>query len=100
MIQVKVFYTAKLKSNGHVFDSNIDKAPFKFRLGMKRPDSITLSKLDHLVLIKTGNEVIFVIFSGDETVIEGWNVGLQGSCPWNSEVYYFPFLVTHFMYAT
>lgn len=48
MIQVKVFYTAKLKSSGHVFDSNIDKAPYKFRLGTTRPDSISLSKMDRL----------------------------------------------------
>lgn len=38
MIQVKVFYTAKLRDNGHVFDSNIGKSAYKFRLGMKRQE--------------------------------------------------------------
>ncbi|XP_057805616.1 peptidyl-prolyl cis-trans isomerase FKBP43-like [Salvia miltiorrhiza] len=31
--KVKIFYTAILKENGHVFDSNVGKRPHKFRLG-------------------------------------------------------------------
>ncbi|CAK9154516.1 unnamed protein product [Ilex paraguariensis] len=45
--KVKVYYTGKLKENGQIFDSNIDKSPYKFRLG-------------------------------DNEIIEGWNVGLDG----------------------
>ena len=33
-IQVSVHYTGKLKKNGKIFDSNVGRAPFKFRLGM------------------------------------------------------------------
>lgn len=32
--QVSVHYTGKLKKNGKIFDSNVGRAPFKFRLGM------------------------------------------------------------------
>lgn len=31
--QVSVRYIGKLKKNGEIFDSNIGRAPFKFRLG-------------------------------------------------------------------
>lgn len=31
--QVSVHYIGKLKKNGEIFDSNIGRAPFKFRLG-------------------------------------------------------------------
>ncbi|XP_042002553.1 peptidyl-prolyl cis-trans isomerase FKBP43-like isoform X2 [Salvia splendens] len=31
--KVKIFYTAILKENGHIFDSNVGKSPCKFRLG-------------------------------------------------------------------
>lgn len=31
--KVKIFYTAMLKENGHVFDSNVGKKPLKFQLG-------------------------------------------------------------------
>lgn len=31
--QVSVHYIGKLKKNGKIFDSNIGRAPFKFRLG-------------------------------------------------------------------
>ncbi|KAL1546463.1 peptidylprolyl isomerase [Salvia divinorum] len=31
--KVKIFYTAILKKNGHIFDSNVGKSPCKFRLG-------------------------------------------------------------------
>lgn len=34
MDQVKIFYTAILKENGHIFDSNVGKSPCKFRLGI------------------------------------------------------------------
>nr|GMC82893.1 peptidyl-prolyl cis-trans isomerase FKBP43-like [Ipomoea batatas] len=45
--KVKVYYTGKLKENGHVFCSNVGEAPYKFCLG-------------------------------DEQVLEGWNIGLEG----------------------
>ncbi|CAI9104640.1 OLC1v1003352C1 [Oldenlandia corymbosa var. corymbosa] len=45
--KVKVYYTGRLKESGRVIDSNIGKAPYKFRLG-------------------------------DEEVIGGWNVGIEG----------------------
>ncbi|CAA2988896.1 peptidyl-prolyl cis-trans isomerase FKBP53 [Olea europaea subsp. europaea] len=32
--KVSVYYIGKLKKNGKIFDSNIGKAPFKFRLGI------------------------------------------------------------------
>ncbi|EPS73883.1 hypothetical protein M569_00878, partial [Genlisea aurea] len=32
--KVSVHYIGKLKKNGKIFDSNIGKAPFKFRLGI------------------------------------------------------------------
>ncbi|KAJ7970067.1 Peptidylprolyl isomerase [Quillaja saponaria] len=32
--QVSVHYTGKLKKDGKIFDSNVGKAPFKFRLGV------------------------------------------------------------------
>ena len=32
-VQVSVHYIGKLQKNGKIFDSNIRKAPFKFRLG-------------------------------------------------------------------
>lgn len=32
-MQVSVHYVGKLKKNGKIFDSNIGRAPFKFRLG-------------------------------------------------------------------
>uniref|UniRef100_A0A2N9FNC3 peptidylprolyl isomerase n=1 Tax=Fagus sylvatica TaxID=28930 RepID=A0A2N9FNC3_FAGSY len=32
--QVSVHYIGKLKSNGKIFDSNVGRAPFKFRLGI------------------------------------------------------------------
>ncbi|XVF53981.1 hypothetical protein PTKIN_Ptkin05aG0144400 [Pterospermum kingtungense] len=32
--QVSVRYTGKLKKNGKIFDSNVGRAPFKFRLGV------------------------------------------------------------------
>ncbi|KAK1372250.1 Peptidylprolyl isomerase [Heracleum sosnowskyi] len=44
--KLKVRYTAKLKENGEIIDSN-GKAPYRFRLG-------------------------------DENVMEGWNIGLDG----------------------
>lgn len=31
--KVKIFYTAMLKENGHIFDTNMGKSPYKFRLG-------------------------------------------------------------------
>ncbi|KAH6812145.1 hypothetical protein C2S51_025907 [Perilla frutescens var. frutescens] len=33
--KVKIFYTAMLKENGHIFDSNVGKRPYKFHLGNK-----------------------------------------------------------------
>ncbi|KAL8542742.1 hypothetical protein ACS0TY_003572 [Phlomoides rotata] len=33
--KVKIFYTAMLKDDGHIFDSNVGKSAFKFRLGDK-----------------------------------------------------------------
>nr|GMC84915.1 peptidyl-prolyl cis-trans isomerase FKBP43-like [Ipomoea batatas] len=45
--KVKVYYTGKLKENGHVFCSNVGEAPYKFCLG-------------------------------DEQVLEGWNIGIEG----------------------
>ncbi|XP_012845621.1 PREDICTED: LOW QUALITY PROTEIN: peptidyl-prolyl cis-trans isomerase FKBP43 [Erythranthe guttata] len=45
--KVKIYYTAMLKENGHVFDSNVGKTACKFRLG-------------------------------DERIIEGWNLGIDG----------------------
>ncbi|KAL7083307.1 hypothetical protein ACP275_14G153100 [Erythranthe tilingii] len=45
--RVKIYYTAMLKENGHVFDSNVGKTACKFRLG-------------------------------DEGIIEGWNLGIDG----------------------
>nr|GMD71597.1 peptidyl-prolyl cis-trans isomerase FKBP43 [Ipomoea batatas] len=33
--KVKVYYTGMLRENGQVFDSNIGKTPYKFRLGDK-----------------------------------------------------------------
>lgn len=45
--KVKVYYTGMLKESGHVFDSNVGKSPYKFRLG-------------------------------DEAIIGGWNIGLEG----------------------
>jgi FK506-binding nuclear protein len=33
--KVKIHYSAKLKENGHIIDSNIGKSPFRFRLGDK-----------------------------------------------------------------
>ncbi|KAL8495490.1 hypothetical protein ACS0TY_019580 [Phlomoides rotata] len=44
---VKLHYTAMLKESGHVFESAVGKASFKFRLG-------------------------------DENIIDGWNVGIEG----------------------
>lgn len=31
--KVKIFYSAMLKENGHIFDTNVGKSPYKFRLG-------------------------------------------------------------------
>ncbi|KAL7125865.1 hypothetical protein ABFS83_14G145000 [Erythranthe nasuta] len=45
--RVKIYYTAMLKENGHVFDSNVGKTACKFRLG-------------------------------DDRIIEGWNLGIDG----------------------
>ncbi|KAI3449132.1 hypothetical protein Pfo_005797 [Paulownia fortunei] len=33
--KVKIYYTAMLKENGHIFDSNVGKTAYKFRLGDK-----------------------------------------------------------------
>ncbi|XP_059312887.1 peptidyl-prolyl cis-trans isomerase FKBP43-like [Lycium ferocissimum] len=33
--KIKVYYTGKLKKNGQIFDANIGKSPYKFRLGDK-----------------------------------------------------------------
>ncbi|CAA0811277.1 Peptidyl-prolyl cis-trans isomerase FKBP43 [Striga hermonthica] len=45
--KVKIYYTAMLRENGHVIDSNVGKSAFKFRLG-------------------------------DEGIMEGWNLGIDG----------------------
>lgn len=31
--QIKIYYTGKLKESGHVFDSNVGNAAYKFLLG-------------------------------------------------------------------
>lgn len=66
-------YTGKLQKNGKIFDSNVGRAPFKFRLGT------AMFMYDRL-----GNFIVSVTlssfgFAGVGQVISGWDVGVKGS---------------------
>lgn len=73
--QVSVHYIGKLKSNGKIFDSNVGRAPFKFRLGT--------IKFDMTNAWNSGLFSVVTIFSfglaGIGHVIKGWDVGVNGN---------------------
>ncbi|GER26390.1 peptidyl-prolyl cis-trans isomerase [Striga asiatica] len=62
--KVKIYYTAMLRENGNIIDSNVGKSAFKFRLGQIK-GSVHMFHA-------------FILHSGDEGIMEGWNLGIDG----------------------
>lgn len=71
--QVSVHYIGKLK-NGKIFDSNVGRAPFKFRLGTLIWTSQWITKLDFLMI-----DLLSWCLAGVGQVIKGWDVGVNGN---------------------
>lgn len=73
IFQVSVHYIGKLKSNGKIFDSNVGRAPFKFRLG---------NALLHITNDRYPICYVLKLFSlglaGIGQVLKGWDVGVNG----------------------
>lgn len=80
-MQVSVRYIGKLQKNGKIFDSNIGKAPFKFRLGwylnyICKNNSfgkwLRITDCDcYLILVR-------LCCAGLGQVIKGWDIGVNG----------------------
>jgi FKBP-type peptidyl-prolyl cis-trans isomerase 2 len=74
-LQISINYTGKLKENGAEVESNAGQASFKFRLGNISlfTRNLLLPGYDSFVL------TLALSFAGKGEVIEGLDIGLEGS---------------------
>ncbi|KAL5182061.1 Peptidyl-prolyl cis-trans isomerase FKBP53 [Glycine soja] len=72
--KVSVKYIGKLQKDGKIFDSNVGRAPFKFRLGMCCVDVLNLLRFSFFIYASP----ISFVFAGVGQVIKGWEVGING----------------------
>lgn len=85
-----------LKENGHIFDTNMGKIPYKFRLGIHSVFFVQyFGMTDHsyyfylfddflkgyktVFTFCTYHHIIPPSYLGSEDIIDGWNLGIEGS---------------------
>lgn len=91
--QVTVKYIGKLQKDGKIFDSNVGRAPFKFRLGMYCVMCWICWDISFFIIL----HLLHFVFAGVGQVIKGWEVGINGNISFISRLTFFNKSLCHLM---